>query len=1097
MRMQLTRRGLFRGAGLVAAAAVVAGTAGQVVRPTEAKAFGWQDDQPVNEDNIAKGREVSAEIEGEGAVLLKNEDNALPLASGAKVTILGSMSYNYVEGGTGSAGGKDDEYTILMNDAFTQAGLDVNSGAWDWLVEQCGGSRNAEDTDPGAVGQGTSQMGGFGPMGGGSQGTWTNYQFIHEFPVDTYEGAKDTILADGYTDTAIVTFSRSGAEGASPSMDADGDGSTLTGTTYLELNDNEKALLAFCKENFGQTIVLVNSAVCMELGFIDSDEYNVTACLWIGHPGEAGLLGVGKILAGEVNPSGRTVDTWAYDMTTNPTYYNTDDNKYTNATIVTGQVGWDPNTESQAFYQYEEGIYVGYRFFETAAAQGYFDSSDFTGHEWKNGKASGYDQVVQFPFGHGLSYTTFTEEVVSSDIKLEPHATNTVNVKVTNTGDVAGKDVVELYMEAPYAQDTDHFGIKGRGLEKAKVVLVAFAKSDELDPGASAEYQLSFTTDDLASFDNFGQGCYVLENGTYKFNVQKDAHQWGDEGSDYAPSGSVSFDLDAPVIYDESGDVPGATYAGARDGDRQVAKNSMDDVTAGDGNMLDGYLSRSDFAAGMKQIMTHQSDETPNEAISDAAKAVLECSGTNSVEYDFQSYVNGSKTSLSSTYYAKGANMMPFASETPDGVDVSSWDFPEWEKTYYVDEDATGDLPTITEDEPANGHKLGLDDMANVPIDTEEGLAIWDALASETTMDEAIEVQGNSGWKSVAIPSLDKPEVSVNDGPGEARNGSRNGNTWWPCAVVLCSTWNPEQTYNYGVQYGVQALDAQEVGAYAPAMNLHRSPFGGRNFEYWSEDGFISGKLAGAAAAGIQSQGVMIFPKHCTMNDGDTNRGGNCTWANEQAIRELYLRPFELTIKEFGAKGIMGSLNRIGLAWFHYGMYETVMRKEWGWQGLLITDGDGNDGDVYNSPQAMLSIDGAILNNGGYINNATTLAAFGDATEYAYGQQCLHDIIRFALYQYAGPTKAVTVHANVPGTGLADDGSGATTTTSAAAGGQGASAASGNATPYVVGGIVAAAAIAGVAVGVNQHNKKAKASVGAPDAPAADAQGGDDEDDEA
>ena len=462
-----------------------------------------------------------------------------------------------------------------------------------------------------------------------SQGGWTDYKDIHEFPIATYEGAKADFTADGYTDIAIVTFSRSGSEGASPAMDMDGDGNMRTGSTYFELNQNEKDLLAFAKENFAKTIVIVNSAAAMELGFIDSADYNIEGCVWIGHPGEAGLLGLADVLVGNVNPSGHTVDTWAYDVTTNPTYYNTDDNKYTNVGQKTGQYGMSfgedlgPTGEALPFYQYEEGIYVGYRFFETADAEGYFDGSYFTGIEWKNGKAKGYDQVVQFPFGYGLSYTTFNQEVTGSDVKLEAHGTNTIDVKVTNTGDVAGKTTVQVYMEAPFASDTDNFGIKGIGLQKSKVVLVAFAKTDELEPGASASYTLSFATDDLASFDNFGQGCYVLENGTYKFNVQENAHMWGEAGSANAPYGTVEATLDSAIIYDESGTVNGANYAGARTSDAVIAKNAMDDVTAGDGNMLEGYLSRTDFDGGMKQIMTHDSNETPNEQVTDALKAAI------------------------------------------------------------------------------------------------------------------------------------------------------------------------------------------------------------------------------------------------------------------------------------------------------------------------------------------------------------------------------------------------------------------------------------------------------------------------------------------
>ncbi len=375
-------------------------------------------EEDVVKDNdycYAEGYEICVDVEAEGSVLLKNND-CLPLDEGTGVTILGSMSYNYIQGGTGSAGGNDDENTVMMNDAFGEAGLDVNSDAWSWLSAQCGGSRMKGNAPDGTA--------------------WDSYTGIHEFSVDVYESGKSSIVKSGYTDYVVVTFSRSGAEGASPSMDMDGDGSTLTGTTYLELNQNEKDLLAFCKQNFAHTIVLINSAAAMELGFVDSEEYNIDACLWIGHPGEAGVVGVGTTLTGRSNPSGALADTYGYDMTTNPTYYNTDDNRYTNA-------------NSQAYYQYEEGIYVGYRYYETADAEGYFDSADFKNHTFKNGKASGYDEVVQYPFGYGLSYTTFTQEIISSDISLEAHGTNSITVEVKNTGDVAGKEIVQLYMDAP------------------------------------------------------------------------------------------------------------------------------------------------------------------------------------------------------------------------------------------------------------------------------------------------------------------------------------------------------------------------------------------------------------------------------------------------------------------------------------------------------------------------------------------------------------------------------------------------------------------------------------------------------------------------
>lgn len=1013
--MKISRRTFLKASG------ITAGVLASGVAPVAAFADGGTTETTTYsaDECYQEGYNVCVDVLSEGAVLLKNSENVLPLAEGTKVTLLGAMSYNYVQGGTGSAGGSDDENTVMLSDAFIEAGLDVNSDAWNWLEEQCGGSRAVASTDPAGVG-------------------WDSYTGIHEFASSVYSGAKSTICAEGYTDYAVVTFSRSGAEGASPSMDYDGNGSTIDGTTYLELNDDEKALLAFCKENFTHTIVLVNSAVAMELGFIDSADYNVDACLWIGHPGEAGVVGVGTILTGRTNPSGRLVDTYTYDVTTNPTFYNTDDNKY---------------TCGQTFYQYEEGIYVGYRYYETADAMGYFDSDDFKALSFKNGSVSGYDQVVQFPFGFGMSYTTFTEEITASDIALEAHGTNTVTVKVTNTGSVAGKNVVELYMDAPYQTDTESFGIKGVGLEKSKVVLIGFAKTDKLEAGQAQEVTISFDTDALASYDNFGQGCYVLEDGEYKFNVQTDAHQWGDADSGHAPSSQVVVTLDSALIYNDAG-------VGARSSDKVVAQNALDDVTAGDGCMLEGYLSRSDIAAGMKSIMQHQSDEQANEVLDSGIETCINLSGTNSYEYTYQTYIGGVKTTKTSTIYAKGNNMMPFAEATPDGIDVAGLDFPLWDQTYYVVEGETdGDLPKVVDTEPTSGsyHKLSCTDMTNVPIDTDAGLALWDKLVEETSLSDAIEIQGNSGWGVPALDSVGKAYQKCQDGPGEAANGSFAGNTWFPCAVSIAATWNTKLARSEGVAYGHQAILAGVGGAYAPAMNLHRSPFGGRNFEYYSEDGFISGRIGGNATAGIQSTGVNVFIKHCSLNDGDTNRGGNTTWANEQAIREIYMVPYEITCKEYAANGIMGSLNRIGMSWYHYGMYKTMMRDEWGWQGFLITDGDGSDGDSYNTPQAMLSIGGAMLARGCYINAAATEAAFGDATQYAYGQQCLHDVMRYCLFQYCG-TK-----------GVDEDGNTISSVISATS----ASSSGGVSTPVIVGGVavVAVAAVAGV-LGMNASKKK-------------------------
>ncbi len=358
----------------------------------------------------AEGYEVCVNIESEGAVLLKN-NSCLPLAESTKVTILGAMSYNYVEGGTGSAGGADDANTVIMRDAFVEAGLDVNDGAWSWLESQCGGSRGVNDNDPGLGADGTAAG-------------WTSYTAIHEFAADVYAGAKSDLCAEGYTDYAIVTFSRSGAEGASPSMDYDGDGSTLTGTTYFELDQNEKDLLAFCKTNFTHTIVLINSAAPMELGFIDSADYNVDACLWIGHPGEAGVVGVGTLLTGRSNPSGRLVDTYAYDMTTNPTYYNTDDNKYANVHLYGGAF----SAECAAQYKLRPDDGGLHGFLHHSVRSVYFDAETVCGRHyvgWCEGMTLAQVMAASHKIVIGLMSGTSADGVDAALVAIDGHGMDT------------------------------------------------------------------------------------------------------------------------------------------------------------------------------------------------------------------------------------------------------------------------------------------------------------------------------------------------------------------------------------------------------------------------------------------------------------------------------------------------------------------------------------------------------------------------------------------------------------------------------------------------------------------------------------------------
>ncbi len=991
------------------------------------------------EEGLAEGRDIVTEIESEGAVLLRNENDTLPLEKGSKVTILGAMSYNYINGGTGSAGGKYDDYTYSMYEAFTgtkedgtdsvstEEYLDVNKKAWDWLENAVGGARNVDTTSDYYGHTGTGEEATFTGSDYAENkdaygdGDWGGYTRVNEFSRDVYERDKDQFTDDDYNGVVIVTFGRSGAEGASPVMDYDGDGVASTGTTYLQLSQDEKDLLQFCNENYDKTIVLINSSAALELGEIEQEEYGVDACLWIGHPGEAGLVGVAQILTGEVTPSGKLADTYAYDMSTMPSFYNNDDNKYTNVgSIVTGF----GESADFGYYQYEEGIYIGYRFYETADAEGYFDSPEFTGHEWKNGTASGYDEVVQYPFGYGLSYTTFEEEVTDSDVPLEVHGENSITVKVTNTGDTySGKQVVEVYMEAPYNTD-DTCGIKGTGLQKSAKELIGYEKTGELAPGESEEVTITFNTDDLASFDSYGHGCYVLELGDYQFHIGEDAHT---DGCD-----PVTASLSGSYYYDEDG-------VGARDTDEMVATVSLSDVDAGDGNMLDGYLDRSNFAGGMDEIMQHESNCKTEELFESGVDA-LSCPALGTVDYTYETYEDGEKVTKTIKKYVGGASYLAYSEEANwQGLyqdderylydDVYETHAIENDKVYYVVVDEEGNA---VKDDNGN-YQLTTEETSmrldvNCPILKEVGYEneIWAYLVDQLSIDEQITCAGSMGWQTPAVESVNKEQTSVVDGPGESGNGNNayGTNTWFTSAVVNASTWHPDLMYEMGVVYAHQSIKNGLTGAYAPAMNTHRTPFGGRNFEYYSEDGYLGGTIGIAEVSGLQSEGVSVFIKHMAMNDNDTNRDGNITWFSEQAAREIMLKDYEICVKYHyewdeetqtgemvlgeGALGIMSSLNRDGISMFHTGLYMNILRGEWGYDGMIITDGVG--------PYAWVLSPGAGLFGGveGQLGGSPVSTYYdieGNASSTNYGRYLLRQASKHMLYQYThtGGTDAASV----------------------------------------------------------------------------------------
>lgn len=1045
-------------------------------------------------DCFNNGVKANTEIEEEGATLLVNKDNLLPL-SGQKVTILGACSHNYVQGGTGSAGGKDDQNTVMLDTVLGNAGIDYNKDAWTWMDNALGlglDSHNATVNTDYLSATDKERVKAF---------NWTDYNTIHEFSADTYnEFVTDKVIGD-YTDVALVTFGRSGAEGASPSLDYDGNYDTTTGRDYLELTDEEKDLLKFCKSKFKHTIVLINSAEPMECGFANNKDYNVDGVLWIGHPGEAGINAVGSILNGTVNPSGHTVDTWTYDMTTNPTFYSANDQAYNNVTGA--NIG-----SKNKYYEYNEGIYLGYRYFETADAAGYFDSDIFKTTKFKGNLSegkyyselsdtvtydtmktagpqatySGYGEVVQFPFGYGLSYTTFKQEIASSDVKLTAHGENKISVKVTNTGNVAGKGLAQIYMEAPYAQDST-LGIAGVGLEKPKMVLVGFAKTDTLKPGASQVVDIPFSTDEMATFDEFGKGYYVLEKGDYIFHVAQNAHSWNADddatyGKDYA---TVKASVTETKVYDDERVI---TVNGVTVTEGKVARNCMNDITAGDGAMLVsggasgtykyGYLSRKDFAAGMKEIMSYQSndyigkfsgngyvwsaDGTGTTALVNGGKVTATVGGgwgstgtemtltrrnagtavataitttptsltdangvNNGMDYNYGSLLASGITfgdgKTTKKIYGYGNDAAINEAVTRDGKATSDASYLnsdagneiKFGASYYVAE-ADGKLVKADDgylaifdteaDAAAKGtaRKLMAADMAGVPDDD---LTRWDKLANELTFNEADDLMGINSWQEVAAESVGKPHQLAIDGPGEAGNAQHPDRTWWNCACIIAATFNPDMAKMYGVNYGEQDLLNGVNYCYSPAMNTHRSPFGGRCFEYYSEDGFLAGITGGWAITGIQSTGMHVFTKHMALNDSDTNRNGVSTFADETSIREIYAKPYEIATKYFKADGIMGSLNSLGISWSHSGFYQDLCRDEWKWHGMLITDGDGSTSDSYNQYSFWtFGAEGGLLGSGSLRTTSAYQTVTAD-TASNYTKYMLHIIGRNALYQYA------------------------------------------------------------------------------------------------
>lgn len=787
------------------------------------------------------------ELQAEGSVLLKN-NGALPLRQAmngeARITLLGRTAADPVYGGSGSGSINVSTAENYLS-AFESRDFIVNPVAYADIAEFARYTMRRDQT--GELRQHYQNPRGLVAMDNPRRSTY----YIGEMPVERYSQASRNSFSD-YNDAAVVVLGRPGGEGGDLTRDMQGwDDNYQPGQHQLELNQDEFELLELAKANFDTVIVVLNSSAAMELGPLEDDD-EIDAILWIGSPGQNGLNAVADILKGAINPSGRTSDIYARDFTADPTFSNVGHFQYNN---VHGGNASGIGT----FVHYREGLYYGYRYYETAAVEGFID----------------YDQAVVYPFGYGLSYTDFTWELVDIsmgdvDGKIE------LQVLVSNTGnEFPGKEVVQLYYSAPYTPG---------GIEKPAVVLGDFAKTGILAPGESEILRLEIDVEDMASYDFRDNRAWVLEAGDYQIRLQNNSNQIRPEIQ------PITYTVDNTVVY------RGNNH---RASDKAAVSNQFDDMSAmftdepQEGLVLN--MSRADFAGTFPQA--------PQGADFEATETILA---------GFQVY-------------------------NPDD---------------HLDPNARM---------PITGAENGLQliDMRGLDYDD----PAWDVFLDQVRVNEIAGIVVNSAYKTDPIERLGKPLTIDLDGPAglSAYMGDIDG-TGFTSAVVIASTFNTELAHRMGRMVGNEGLHYGVSGWYAPGVNIHRSPFAGRNFEYYSEDPVHSGKIATAVVEGAASKGMYTFIKHYALNDQETNRVNNgvAAWANEQTFREIYLKPFEMVVKNArktlpflddesgqmmtreigGATAMMSSFNRIGTTWAggSIPLMQNVLRDEWGFEGAVISD---------------------------------------------------------------------------------------------------------------------------------------------------------------
>ena len=791
----------------------------------------------------AAGEAKVREVEGEGIVLLKNDNNILPLKEGSDVALVGVTILDPVYGGTGS-GAVDANGAANYYDVMTQAGYNVvDKALLDYYVEK-EAKRNAHE-----IGE-------------------IKWSKVKKNNGDTIGNGEDVIFVVG----------RVGGEGNDVTVTID---DTLD-DDYLKLNENELSILEGLKElkdegKIRSITMIINSANPMSVGFLNDEAYGVDAALWVGSVGQTGIYAVGDVISGKTNPSGSLPDTWWVDNQLNPVQNNF--GSYTYADANNFDLGTNANKFNQ-YVVYQEGIYVGYKYTETRyedVVMGTPNAGDFN-----------YNSIVGYPFGFGLSYTSFSFSDMQVEKTGEGQQTSyDVSVKVTNTGAVAGKKTVQVYAQKPYTEYD-----KQNGIEKAAVELAGYGKTAILQPGESEVVKVNVPEYFLTSYDATGTGVYILDEGHYYLTVADDSH---------AAANNI---LAAKGM---------------------TTENGM--TAAGDASLTYGM----DYAFDAETYATSYGTGSEVKSLfADADVNRYEGSGDNSVVYYSRSNWAGTVTS--------GPVQLTMTAQIAADAKLDDSDLP----------DATGiEFPTMGES--AN---LQLVNMMDYDYDDPQ----WDIFMDQLTYEQMAKLCANGLRMTINIDAIGKPLTVDHNGPSgvtQKYSVGENGyavqtndpqkdikGTCYPCNGIIAATFNDELIREVGELIGEDAMWAGYAGLYGTGLNIHRSPYAGRVFEYYSEDGTLTGLVDAAETLGIQSKGVYVYNKHFVLNDQENNRAGIATWVNEQALREIYLRAFELPIVNADAKCVMTAFNRLGAQWA--GAYTELLtdwlRGEAGMEGFAVTD---------------------------------------------------------------------------------------------------------------------------------------------------------------